>query len=128
LLATLQQKPSADKHGRAPDQKADVPLDPLVERNGFVDVVEAEQLVIDQTFNNIEDAEAHQECAGEELAGPADMVFLRVAPQHAKTNGSEDVRAGMEEPILEGLYPQVLDAVWSITRAGQHMVPLQALV
>ena len=59
--------PATDDHRSAPDQKADIPVDPLVPRDGLVDVVQAKQVVVDHAFNDVESTETHQHRPGEEF-------------------------------------------------------------
>jgi len=52
--------PPGNEHGRSPDQESDVPEDPLRARHRFVDVVDAQDLVVDEALNDIEQPEADQ--------------------------------------------------------------------
>ena len=70
-LPNLEQEPAADQHGSTPDQEADVPEDPLLPRHGLVDMVDAEQVMIDDAFDQVEQTEADQERAGEQLGRPS---------------------------------------------------------
>ena len=47
--------------------ETDIPKNPLLARHRLVDVVDAEQMVVDDALHEIEDAEAHEEGAGQEL-------------------------------------------------------------
>jgi hypothetical protein len=66
--------PAADQHGSTPGEKADVPKDPLLPRHRLVDMVDAKQVMIDDPFDQVEDAESHQQAAHQELARPADVA------------------------------------------------------
>ena len=48
-----QESPPTNKHQRAPYEETDVPINPLILRHGFVDVVNTQQVMIDDAFNQI---------------------------------------------------------------------------
>jgi hypothetical protein len=49
-----EQEPAADQHRSTPSEEAKVPIDPLRSRHRLVDVVDPEQVVVDQTFHQVE--------------------------------------------------------------------------
>ena len=55
-----------------------------------------EQLVVDDSLDEVEDAKADQKGAAQELAGPADMVCPRVAPQNIEAERRGYVRCRRE--------------------------------
>jgi hypothetical protein len=67
-------------------------------RHGFVDVVQSKNLMIDDAFDQIEDAESHENSTREQLPRPLDMSAMRALPQHDQTEQNEDVRGHMKEP------------------------------
>ena len=69
-LPNLEQEPAADQHGSTPDQEADVPEDPLLPRHCLVDMVDAEQVMIDDALEQVEKTEADKESDGEQLGRP----------------------------------------------------------
>ena len=60
-------RPAPQDHRCPPHQESDVPIDPLLAWDGLIDVMEAEQLMIDQSFDDVEDAEPHKQGAGKHL-------------------------------------------------------------
>jgi hypothetical protein len=91
-------------------------------------VVQAEQVVVDDALDEVEEAEAHQHRARQQLPRPAHMGAVRPSPQHDQAEQDEDVGSGMKEPVPERVDLQVRHAVGRITRAGEHVVPLEHLM
>jgi hypothetical protein len=118
----------ATHHQRAPGQEAEVPGEPLLARHRLVHVVEAEDLVVDRALHEVEEPEAEEDRARQELARPADMRVPPGAPEDHEARDGEDVGAGVEDAVPEGVDLQVLDGVRRIARARDEMVPLQQLV
>ena len=88
-MPNLEQKPAAYQHCSTPGQEADIPEDPLLPRHCLVDVVDAEQVMIDDPFDQVEQTEADQERAGEQLGRPSDVpatsrVLIRLFPEAAR--------------------------------------------
>src|SRR5688572_16641110 len=84
--------------------------------------------MIDEALNQIEDTEPHQNAGGEKLSRPADVVPPRVAPKNIEASGGEQIRAHVEDAVPEHVDLQIADAVGGITRARQHVVPLEHLM
>ena len=100
----------------------------MLPRDGLVDVVNAEQVMVDHALNHIENAEADQHRPGEEFPGPPEMRPMRGTPERDQSEHDEDVGRGVEEPVEEGVDLQVLDAVRWIAGARDHVMPLEHLV
>lgn len=122
------QRQAADQHQCTPNQEPDVPIDPLVLRDGFVDMVDAEKLVIDHPFDQIEYTEAHEHRPKQHLSRPPEMRFVSGAPEHDQTKHDENVCAGVEQAIGKRVEPKVLNTVGGIAGAGRHMMPLEQLM
>ena len=84
--------------------------------------------MVDDPFDQVEQTEADQERAGEQLGRPSDVPATGLPPQNHQPHPDEDVRGRVEQAIPEGVDLQVLDAGRGIARVGQHMVPLQDLM
>ena len=67
--------------------------------DGLVDVVNAEQVMVDQALNHIENAETDQHRPGEELPGPPEMRPMRGTPERDQSEHDEDVGRGVEKPV-----------------------------
>src|SRR5690349_24845174 len=78
LPPSPQQEPPTHEHRGSPNQEAKIPPDPLVARHRLIDVMDPEDLVIDHALDQVENAEAHQHRAREQLTGPAYMRAMRL--------------------------------------------------
>ena len=61
-LPNLEQDPAADQHGSTPGQEADVPQDPLLARHCLVNMVDAEQVMVDDPFDQVEQTSRSGAC------------------------------------------------------------------
>ena len=57
-------------------KEADVPEEPLLARHCLVDMVDAEQVMVDDPLDQVEQTEADQERAGEQLGRPSDVPAM----------------------------------------------------
>ncbi|HUQ76790.1 MAG TPA: hypothetical protein VM183_18875 [Burkholderiales bacterium] len=121
-------EPAADEHQRAPDQETDVPIEPPFWRHGFVDVMQAEDVMVDDPFDQVEDSETHQHRPDQQSGRPAHVHAVRMAPKDRQPEHHEQVRAGMKETVEERIELEISDAVRGVTRARHHVMPLQHLV
>jgi hypothetical protein len=128
LLAFPQQDPPAYQHGCAPKQKAEIPPDPLLVGHRLVDMMDTKELVVDETFCQVEDPKAHQYRAGEQLTRPAHVHSVSGAPQNDETKYDEYVSARMKEAVPERIDFKILHVVRRVSGAGNHVVPLKQLV
>ena len=55
-----QKTPSSQKHQRSPDQKTTIPVNPLIRRHGFVDVVQAKDMMVNDAFNQVKKTKTYQ--------------------------------------------------------------------
>ena len=73
----------------APQVKKPTSQDPLLARRCLVDMVDAEQVMVDDPFDQVEQTEADQERAGEQLGRPSDLQGRRrhrtISPITTKT-------------------------------------------
>ena len=100
MLPELEQEPAAEQHRGTPGQEADVPEDPLLARHCLVDMVDAEQVMVDGPFDQVEQTEADQERAGEQLGRPPDVPATgRRPPQNYQPHHDEDVRGRVEKAV-----------------------------
>jgi hypothetical protein len=60
-------KPPADEHGGSPNQEANIPVNPLLARHGLVHVVEAEEVMVNDAFEDIECSEPDQHRADQQF-------------------------------------------------------------
>ncbi len=84
--------------------------------------------MIDHALDQVEDPEAHQHRAYEQLTGPAYMRAVRLPPQYDEPEQDEDVGAGMEEAVPERIDFEVEDTVGRVAGAGEHVMPLEHLM
>lgn len=92
-------------------------------------MVDGQDLVIDDAFNEVEAASAHQEQANEEPSRPRGMRLACSTPEQEKPRDGCHVRKGMEDAIPERIHLQARDRIGRvIPLAGQHVMPLQDLV
>ena len=127
-IRTKQQPPSAEDHQCAPDQKADVPIDPLLLRHGLVDVVKSQDMMVDDAFNQIENAESHQHGCWQQLSRPSDVLLARGAPEDGEASYHEQICAGVENTVPDDIELEAVKSIGGVTGAGQHMMPLQDLM
>src|SRR3954467_11770329 len=90
--------------------------------------MKAEKLMVDGALTHIEQTEAYQESAEEQLARPAEMGAPCGPPEKSQPNGDEHVGERLKEPVPERVDLQVLEAVGRIAGSRDHMVPLQQLM
>ena len=124
----LPQNEAPDEHQGTPDKEADVPVNPLVPGDSFVDVVNAKQLMVHDALSKIENAEAHQQRPGEQLAGPPHVSPMCGSPQQGKSGNDKNVSAGVEDTVEKRVQLKVIDAVGGIPGACDHVVPLKQLM
>jgi len=124
----LPQKEAPDEHQGAPDKEADIPVNPLVPGDSFVDVVNAKQLMVHDALSKIENAEAHQQRPGEQPAGPPHVSPMCGPPQQGKSGNDKNVSAGVEDTVEKRVQLKVIDAVGGIPGACDHVVPLKQLM
>jgi hypothetical protein len=122
------QGPAAAQHRSTPAEEAQVPIEPLLPRHRLVDMVDPEQVVIDDTFHQVEDAEAHEDATHQELTRPTDVGPARRPPEDDQAKHDEDVSDRVEEPVPQRIDLEVFDAGRWISGARQHVMPLQDLV
>jgi hypothetical protein len=123
-----EQEPAADQHRSPPGKEAQVPVDPLLPRHRLVDVVDPEKVVVDDAFDQVEDAEAHEDAPHQELTQPAEMGPTGRPPQDDQAEHDEHVRGRVEQPVPERVDLEVSTLVGGKPGARQHVMPLQDLV
>ena len=89
--AHFSQVPPAGNNGNAPDEKSDIPPDPLCVRHGLIDMMDTEYEVIDRTLHHIEYAKTQKDGSYKRFAGPIYMLLVRSASQHGQTKDDKDV-------------------------------------
>ena len=128
LPSHTQKTPASTKHQGSPDQKTTVPIDPLCRRHGFIDVVQAKEMMVNDAFNQVKKPKTYQERPPEELARPADMGPLRRPPQEEEAEHDTYICAHMKEAVPEGIDLKMLHTGGGISSTGEHVVPLQHLM
>src|SRR5688572_29043122 len=88
--AAAREQPATREHRRTPGEETEIPPDPLRGRHRLVDVVNAEDVVVDHTLDQIEAAEADEGGAGEQLGRPARVRPARRPPEDDETGEHED--------------------------------------
>jgi hypothetical protein len=78
-----------DNHHPTPGKKPEVPEEPLPARNGFVDVVQAEHLVVDNAFDKVERSEADEHRRDEVSRRPAEMAEAAGPPQDEEAGSTK---------------------------------------
>jgi hypothetical protein len=90
-------------------------------------VVDAEQLMVDDPLDRVEEAEADEEGAGQHPVRPGEVLPVRGAPEDEEPGDDEEVGRRVEEAVPEGVELEALE-VGDRVPAAQHVVPLQHLV
>jgi hypothetical protein len=91
-------------------------------------VVDAQDLVIDDTLHLVEGIAPHQQGAGEQLSGLPHTCAASRSPQDDEAEQYEEADARVEQAISECVDLELGNAVGRIASAGEHVVPLQYLV
>src|SRR5690242_4443292 len=86
-------------HCDTPDQKAKIPIDALRLINDFVDVMNAEQFVINDALGQVEDSPSEQQRSQQRPARPVEMSCTRSAPYDCETRNDKRMCNGVEKPI-----------------------------
>jgi len=118
---------TSDDHGNTPDQKSDIPIDPLSLRHGLVDVVELKELMIDDALDHIERSETHQDRSGQQFTRPPQMRPVRRPPQQQKARDDENIGAGVKNAVPQRVELQRREIHGRVEMA-HHVMPLQDLV
>jgi hypothetical protein len=127
LFASPKDEPSDHQHGSTPHKEPSIPIDPLLLRRPLVDMMNSEELVVNEAFNYVENAEAHQHRPGQHLARPPEMRFVSIPPHQDQAQSYKDVGAGVKKAIPKCVELQCCRRVSRIHTA-QHMMPLQDLM
>jgi hypothetical protein len=90
--------------------------------------MDAQQVMINKSFNQVERTEANQHRAGQKLARPAKVPPPRGAPQDDQAQNDKDIRAGVKDAVQQCIEFEIFNAVGRIARARYHVMPLQDLV
>jgi hypothetical protein len=88
-LSLFKQNPAADKHQRAPYEKAHIEIQPIRGIDAFIDVMKAQQVVIDDALDQVEGTETDQQRPHEQLARPIQVLPLRRAPEDVEARDNE---------------------------------------
>lgn len=112
--AGAEQTNSRNEHGCTPCEEAHVPQQPLLARDGLVDMMQSQKVVIDEAFHQIEGAKTDQQRSSEKLPRPAPVRAAGVSPQYRKTRGDEDLGARVKKAVEEGVCFQVREGVGGI--------------
>lgn len=102
-MAPPHQQHADGDHRPAPGKKPEVPEEPLPARSCFVDVVQAEHLVVDDAFDKVERSEADEHRRDEIAGRPAEMAKAAGPPQDEEAGEDEDVGTGVEDTIPESI-------------------------
>ncbi len=127
-LTRAVERPATEDHRCAPDQEADIPVDPLLPRDRLVDVVQAKQMVVDHALNDVEEYRSRSASCRREASRTTRDVYGGRSAKARQAKHDEDVGRGMEEPVEECVDLEVLHAVRRIPGARDHVMPLQHLV
>jgi hypothetical protein len=127
-LGGSKHSPTSDEHNGAPHEKADIPVNPLGRRDGFVDVVNPEKMMVDYSFDHVKDAEPDQEASRQRPVGPPNVYFARALPQNDKTGQHKDVCARMENTVPQRIHFEIVNTVGRVSSARKHVMPLKQLM
>jgi hypothetical protein len=87
----------------------------------------AENVVVNNAFNDVERAEPDKHRANEKPASPEKMAAVRGAPEDKQSGDDEEIRGAMEDAVPPRIQFEILNCVHRIP-AAQHVVPLKQLV
>lgn len=124
----LPQRPPAYQHQRSPYEKTNIPVDPLLGRHGLIDMMDAEQMMIDDAFHKMEDSKTHQYRAGQHFARPGRMRLARFTPENCQAGGCENVGRNVKETVPHNIEFKIIKIVRGEASTGQHVMPLQNLM
>lgn len=100
-------------------------MNPLLGRDGLVDGVEAEKVMMHPPFDEVEQAKVHRSRARKHPARPPQMRPMRGAPQRERAR--RDADAGVDEAVPDGVVANGVQAIGRV-RLADHAVPLERLV
>src|SRR3954447_15419528 len=109
LFAGAHEHPAYDEHRRTPHQEADVPIDTVLDRNQLIDMVNAEDLVVNKALDHIENPKAYQNRANEQPVRPIEMAAVRVTPEDEQASHDENICTAVKNTVPEGVQLQILD-------------------
>src|SRR5215213_1974789 len=101
LFARAHDHPACDEHRHTPHQEADIPIDAVLDRNQLIDVVNAEELVVNEALDHIEGPKAYQHRANEQLVRPIKMAAMRVMPEDEQASHDEDIGTTVKNTVPE---------------------------
>lgn len=84
--------------------------------------------MIDQTLNEVEEAEPHQKASQKQPAGPPKVPAMGRSPQDDQSDHDEHVGHGMEEAVQKRVELEVLDRISGIPGTRGDVMPLQDLM
>ena len=123
----LHEHPPNGKEGRAEHEEADVPADRPSKI--VADVVEAEDVVIDDAFNEVKRSPPDQEAA--DVSAPRWREFTPLPGSRGSDRAGQDCDPSghMKEPVREGVVLQTTDGVSrTAPLIREQVVPLEDLV
>ena len=84
--------------------------------------------MVNEAFDDIKQAKAHQHGPGQQLAGPAHVRPMRRPPQQEEAEQDKEIRAQVKKAVPQRIDLKVLHAVGRIAGTGEHVVPLEHLM
>ena len=119
------EKPAADDQRDAGYEEREVPSKLAT---AFVDVVKAEEVMVNDAFDEVEDAPAREHPA-EERASRVDGPVSQRVPEHPQADDGEKPGGGVEEAVRAHVgFHAFQSGCGPAVRAGEHVVPLNDLV
>src|SRR4051812_49835482 len=89
--------------------------------------MDANQVVIDNTFNSVETSKTEQHCPDQELRRPVEMPAVRRPPKEEQADQNEKICRTVKDAVPSRVEFQVLDGVDGKPTA-EHVMPLQHLM
>jgi hypothetical protein len=90
-------------------------------------VVEAENMVVNDAFDEVKGAEPDEHCGGKGAGRPSEVARAAGPPEYEQSGKDEEIRAGMENAVPERDEPEVFNRTDDIP-GTEHVMPLEELV
>ena len=125
--SSLVECPSRDCEDKSEHEKADVPRNRATEIVAYV--VDAEDLVVDQPLNDVEDAPSHEQKPRLEAEIRGRLPLLPGTQHQQHSQSDQDPGAEMKEAISQGVCFETRNRVYRvIAGVANHVMPLEQLV
>jgi hypothetical protein len=125
--SSLEQQRTDNDHCQSPNKKSNVPVDSLGSRHQLVDVMNAQDFVINNSLDKVENTPPQEKRANQQLIGPIEVPMVSGSPQDEKPDHHENVRAAVKDTVPKRVQFEVRDCRRRIPTA-HHVMPLKDLV